>query len=150
MESAPSPFQAEPTQINSLLCNTRRISVSGAAPPEGFSVAGLLRETVTLRRAQREHRDSQSLRGKAVRPDPRGVFQRRALRVCNIHDPRLPTETGWFLPPERAEPRRSQSGMLATDSSPDTPTDTRHNIYLLDSGGLWILRATGVNAPTQH
>lgn len=68
------------------------------------------------------------------------------LRVYNIHDPRLPTETGWFLPPDPSEPRRSQSGMLATSISQDTVTDTRHNIYLLESGEIWILRDTGINA----
>jgi hypothetical protein len=69
------------------------------------------------------------------------------LRVYDIHDARLPTETGWFLPPEPSEPRRSQSGMLTTSISQDTLTDTRHNVYLLESGELWILRDTGVNAP---
>jgi hypothetical protein len=70
------------------------------------------------------------------------------LRVFDIRDPRLPTETGWFIPPNPPKPMRSQGGMLAVNQTQDVLVDTRGNIYITDSAwGIWILRYTGPDQP---
>src|SRR5262249_41320178 len=65
------------------------------------------------------------------------------MQVYDISDPRLPTNVGYFMPPEPDHPERSQSGMLQTSISQETLTDKRGNIFLLESGGLWALKDTG-------
>ncbi len=68
------------------------------------------------------------------------------MQVYDISDPRLPTNVGYFQPPEPDHPERSQSGMLATSISQETLTDTRGNIFLLESGGIWVLHDSGALA----
>ena len=70
------------------------------------------------------------------------------LRVYDIKDPRLPTETGWFIPPNPVQPMRSQGGMLMVNQTQDVLVDTRGYIYISDSAwGIWILRYTGPDQP---
>jgi hypothetical protein len=70
------------------------------------------------------------------------------LRVFDIENPRLPTETGWFMPPNPAKPMRSQGGFLNVNQTQDVLVDTRGNIYITDSAwGIWVLRYTGKNQP---
>jgi hypothetical protein len=65
------------------------------------------------------------------------------LWVYDIHDPRLPTIVGYFIPPDSLQPELSQTGSSKTYIAQDTLTDTRGNIYMIGSGGLYILRDTG-------
>ncbi len=70
------------------------------------------------------------------------------LRVFNIKDPRLPVETGWFVPPNPATPMRSQGGFLTVNQTQDVLVDTRGFIYLTDSAwGIWVARYTGPDQP---
>ncbi|HEX9465474.1 MAG TPA: hypothetical protein VGB82_22960 [Alphaproteobacteria bacterium] len=70
------------------------------------------------------------------------------LRVFNIANPRLPTEVGWFIPPNPKEPRRAQGGMVTVNQTQDVLVDTRGVIYISDSaGGVWTLRYTGEGQP---
>jgi hypothetical protein len=62
------------------------------------------------------------------------------LWVYDIHDPRLPEIAGYFIPPDSPQPEISQTGMSRTYIAQDTLTDTRGYVYLLGSGGLYILR----------
>ncbi len=69
------------------------------------------------------------------------------LRAFDISDPHLPTETGWFLPPERPDaPKHAGPHESETNWSEDVLVDTRGYIYISDDKwGIWILRdaATG-------
>jgi len=65
------------------------------------------------------------------------------LWVYDISDPRSPTSVGYFIPADSPQPERSQTGMGTTFIAQDTATDTRGNIYLVGSGGLYILRDSG-------
>jgi len=70
------------------------------------------------------------------------------LRVFNIEEPRVPTEVGWFIPPQptkRAGP--IPIGTLVNQSE-DVLVDTRGNIYITDKQwGLFILKYTGKGQP---
>jgi len=71
------------------------------------------------------------------------------LRVFDISDPHLPTETGWFIPPERPG-LAEQSGAHASpvNWTEDVLVDTRGNIYITDDKwGVFILRYTGAGQP---
>ena len=64
------------------------------------------------------------------------------LRAFDISDPYLPTEVGWFIPPERPDAKQ-QSGPHAapTNWTEDVTEDTRGYIYADDDKwGIWILR----------
>jgi hypothetical protein len=66
------------------------------------------------------------------------------LRVFDISNPRLPTETGWFLPPNPSKPIRAQGGMLLVNQTQDVLVDARGYAYITDSAwGIWVLRTTG-------
>ena len=70
------------------------------------------------------------------------------VRVFDIKDPRLPVETGWFIPPNPTNPMRSQGGMLTVNQTQDVLVDTRGYIYITESAsGVWILRYTGPDQP---
>lgn len=63
------------------------------------------------------------------------------LRVFDIRDPRHPVESGWFVPPNPAEARRSQVGTLKVNQTQDVLVDARGNIFVTDSAwGVWVLR----------
>jgi len=69
------------------------------------------------------------------------------LRIFNIQDPRMPKETGWFIPPTPTKRIGPIPAKLVTQAE-DVLVDTRGNIYLTDKQwGLWILRYTGPGEP---
>jgi len=71
------------------------------------------------------------------------------LRVFDIRNPRLPTEVGWFVPPNPEKPMVSQAGQIKVNQTQDVLVDTRGFIYITDSAwGVWILRYTGEGQPT--
>jgi hypothetical protein len=64
------------------------------------------------------------------------------LRAFDVSDPYLPTETGWFLPAERAD-AKEQTGPHAAPNNwmEDVTEDSRGYIYADDDKwGIWILR----------
>ena len=65
------------------------------------------------------------------------------VRVYDIADPYLVKEVGWFLPGDPATPKRSQIGLLPISMSQEVLIDTRGNIYVSESSGLYILRNSG-------
>jgi hypothetical protein len=69
------------------------------------------------------------------------------LRVFDVKEPRVPRETGWFIPP--TPPKRI--GLLPAalvNQTEDVLVDTRGNIYITDKQwGLWVLRYTGPDEP---
>ncbi len=71
------------------------------------------------------------------------------LRAFDISDPHLPTEVGWFIPPERpGAPVRTGPHASPINWTEDVLVDTRGNIYITDDKwGVWILRATGPAEP---
>jgi hypothetical protein len=69
------------------------------------------------------------------------------LRIFNIHDPRLPKEVGWFIPPPPTK-RIGPVPAKLTTSTEDVLVDTRGNIYITDKQwGLFVLRYTGQGEP---
>lgn len=70
------------------------------------------------------------------------------LRVFNIRDPRLPTETGWFMAPQPTRRAGPQPPNVLVSQAEDVLVDTRGYIYLDDKHwGLWVLRYTGEDQP---
>jgi hypothetical protein len=71
------------------------------------------------------------------------------LRAFDISDPHLPTEVGWFIPPERpGAPAHTGPHASPINWTEDVLVDTRGNIYITDDKwGVWILRYTGPGAP---
>jgi hypothetical protein len=71
------------------------------------------------------------------------------LRVFNIKNPRLPKETGWFIPPNPPKPKLGLGGApLKVNQTQDVLVDTRGYVYITDSAwGIWILRYTGDGQP---
>ena len=69
------------------------------------------------------------------------------LRVFDVKEPRVPRETGWFIPP--TPPKRI--GLLPAalvNQTEDVLVDTRGNIYITDKQwGLWVLRYSGPDQP---
>ena len=65
------------------------------------------------------------------------------LRVYDISEPRLPREVGWFLPGDPETPKRSQSGLLPISITQEVLIDTRGNIFISESSGLYVLRNSG-------
>jgi hypothetical protein len=73
------------------------------------------------------------------------------LRIFDIHEPRMPKEVGWFIPPTPTK----RIGLIPTgtlvNQTEDVLVDTRGYIYITDKQwGLFILRYTGPGqtAPT--
>lgn len=69
------------------------------------------------------------------------------LRIYDVSTPRLPRETGYFLPPD---PRKRYGpmpeGQLVTQTE-DVLVDRRGYIFITDKNqGLWVLRYTGPRA----
>jgi hypothetical protein len=71
------------------------------------------------------------------------------LRVFDIGDPRLPTETGYFMPPERPGlPEQAGNHASPINWSEEVAVDTRGYIYLNDDKwGTFILKYTGKGQP---
>ncbi len=69
------------------------------------------------------------------------------LRVFNVADPRLPKETGWFIPPTPVK-RLGPLPAKLVNQTEDVLVDTRGNIYITDKQwGLFILRYSGPGEP---
>ncbi len=64
------------------------------------------------------------------------------LRAFDISDPYLPTEVGWFMPPERPDaPKMSGPHAAPTNWMEDVAQDSRGYIYADDDKwGIWVLR----------
>ena len=65
------------------------------------------------------------------------------LRAFDVSDPYLPTEVGWFMPPENPTPNPKESGphKAPTNWMEDVTQDSRGYIYADDDKwGIWILR----------
>ena len=71
------------------------------------------------------------------------------LRVFDISDPHLPTETGWFLPPERPDaPQTAGAHASPINWSEEVAVDTRGNIFMdEDKWGIFVLRYKGPGQP---
>lgn len=67
------------------------------------------------------------------------------LRIFDISDPRLPTEVGYFMPPERPNlPAQTGAHASPIDWTEEVSVDTRGNIYINDDKwGTFVLRYTG-------
>ena len=80
----------------------------------------------------------------------RRLFQRRAARLRQWSAIRAssPTETAWFIPPERADaPGQSGAHASPINWSEDVTEDARGYIYMDDDKwGIWILRDPGQDA----
>ena len=69
------------------------------------------------------------------------------LRIFNVADPRLPKETGWFIPPTPVK-RLGPLPAKLVNQTEDVLVDTRGNIYITDKQwGLFILRYSGLGEP---
>lgn len=70
------------------------------------------------------------------------------LRAFDITDPHLPTETAWFIPPERPDgPKHAGAHESPINWSEDVTEDTRGYIYFDDDKwGIWIVRDPNQNA----
>ncbi len=82
-------------------------------------------------------------------PDVRGpgdtmyvTWFNAGLRTFDISDPYLPTEIGWFMPPERPDaPKLSGPHAAPTNWMEDVTQDSRGYIYADDDKwGIWVLR----------
>jgi len=70
------------------------------------------------------------------------------LRIYDIKDPRLPKETGWFIPPTPTVRRMPAPYDKLVSQTEDVLVDTRGNIYITNKQwGLFILRYTGPGEP---
>ena len=69
------------------------------------------------------------------------------LQIYNISNPRQPRNSGYFIPADSKQLGLSQSGRLKTYIAEDVAQDIRGNIFLIGSGGLYVLRA---NAKPSH
>jgi hypothetical protein len=71
------------------------------------------------------------------------------LRAFDISDAHLPTEVGWFIPPELSgAPARTGPHASPINWTEDVLVDTRGNIYITDDKwGVWILRDTRLGKP---
>lgn len=72
------------------------------------------------------------------------------LRVFDISDPRLPTEVGYFIPPERPDlPAQSGNHASPINWSEEVAVDTRGYIYMNDDKwGTFVLKYTGKEPAT--
>jgi len=70
------------------------------------------------------------------------------LRAFDISDPHLPTETGWFIPPERPDaPKFSGPHESPINWTEDVLVDSRGYIYMTDDKwGVWILKDSGAGS----
>lgn len=64
------------------------------------------------------------------------------MQVYDIKDPRMPTIAGYFIPADSPTPEPSQTGLAKAYIAQDTLTDRRGYVYMIGSGGLYILRDT--------
>ncbi len=71
------------------------------------------------------------------------------LRVFDVSDAHQPTETGWFLPPERPDaPQTAGAHASPINWSEEVAVDTRGNIFMdEDKWGIFILRYKGPGQP---
>ncbi|HXQ53927.1 MAG TPA: hypothetical protein VN802_22735 [Stellaceae bacterium] len=71
------------------------------------------------------------------------------LRVFDISDPQLVTETGWFMPPERPDaPPTAGNHASPIEWTEDVAVDARGNIYISeDKWGIFVLRYKGPVPP---
>ena len=78
------------------------------------------------------------------------VYFNAGLRIFDVSLPRLPTEVGYFMPPERSGlPDQSGPHASPVNWSEEVAVDTRGNIYLNDDKwGTFILQYTG-NVPVK-
>ncbi|MDB5454462.1 MAG: hypothetical protein JWP92_47 [Caulobacter sp.] len=65
------------------------------------------------------------------------------LWVYDIQDPRLPSIVGYFIPADSPQPQFSMTGLSKAYIAQDTLTDARGYVYMVGSGGLYILRDAG-------
>ncbi|OFW19384.1 MAG: hypothetical protein A3H27_14320 [Acidobacteria bacterium RIFCSPLOWO2_02_FULL_59_13] len=69
------------------------------------------------------------------------------LRIFDIHNPRMPKEVGWFIPPTPPQRIGPLPAKLVTQTE-DVLVDRRGNIYITDKQwGLFVLRYTGKTSP---
>ncbi len=115
---------------------------------QGRALHRFLRQGRPVRAAQHEFTPAQSRRGEAGRPDLSHLLQCRAASLRHQADPRLPKETGWFIPPTPTKRRMPQPFDKLVSQSEDVLVDTRGNIYITNKQwGLFILRYTGPDQP---
>ena len=71
------------------------------------------------------------------------------LRIFDVSDAHMPTETGWFMPPERPDaPQTAGAHASPINWTEEVAVDTRGNIYMdEDKWGIFILRYKGPGQP---
>ncbi len=70
------------------------------------------------------------------------------LRIYDISDPRLPKETGWFIPPQPTKRLGPYPYDKLVNQTENVLVDTRGNIFVTDRQlGLFVLRYTGPGEP---
>ena len=70
------------------------------------------------------------------------------LRIYDIKNPRMPRETGWFIPPQPTRRIGIMPKTKLVTQTEDVLVDTRGNIYITDKQwGLFVLRYTGKGQP---
>jgi hypothetical protein len=94
------------------------------------------------------HNTNQELHNPAIQQPDNLIYVayfNAGLRIFDISDPRLPTEVGYYMPPERPDlPEQSGAHASPIDWSEELAVDTRGNIYMNDDKwGLFVLRYTG-------
>ncbi len=72
------------------------------------------------------------------------------LRIFDISNPRLPTEVGYYMPPERANmPDKGGAHASPVNWSEELAVDARGNIFMNDDKwGLFVMRYTGKEPTT--
>jgi hypothetical protein len=70
------------------------------------------------------------------------------LRIYDIKDPYLPTETGYFIPPQPTKRVGPVPSTKLVQQTEDVLVDTRGNVYITDKQwGLFVLRYSGPDQP---